>query len=168
MDDSKNRKLGAILSYVSIIASTLISLVYTPFMIRSLGQSEYGLYSLISSVIGYLTLLDLGFGNAIVVYTAKYRAQKKYEEEKKLHGMFFIIFCIIGLIAGIGGLILYFNVNNLFGNTMNSLELHKAKIMMLILTFNLVISFIFSIYGCILGAYEKFVYQKVISILNTI
>ena len=82
--------------------------------------------------------------------------------------MFFIIFCIIGLIAGIGGLILYFNVNNLFGNTMNSLELHKAKIMMLILTFNLVISFIFSIYGCILNAYEKFVYQKVISILNTI
>lgn len=168
MDDSKNRKLGAILSYISIISSTLISLVYTPFMIRSLGQSEYGLYSLISSVIGYLTLLDLGFGNAIVVYTAKYRAQKKYEEEKKLHGMFFIIFCIIGLIAGIGGLILYFNVNNLFGNTMNSLELHKAKIMMLILTFNLVISFIFSIYGCILNAYEKFVYQKVISILNTI
>ncbi|MGN1337075.1 MAG: oligosaccharide flippase family protein [Candidatus Coprovivens sp.] len=168
MDDSKNRKIGAILSYISIISSTLISLVYTPFMIRSLGQSEYGLYSLISSVIGYLTLLDLGFGNAIVVYTAKYRAQKKYEEEKKLHGMFFIIFCIIGLIAGIGGLILYFNVNNLFGNTMNSLELHKAKIMMLILTFNLVISFVFSIYGCILGAYEKFVYQKVISILNTI
>lgn len=168
MDDSKNRKLGAVLSYVSIIVSTLISLVYTPFMIRSLGQSEYGLYSLISSVIGYLTLLDLGFGNAIVVYTVKYRAQKKFEEEKKLHGMFFIIFCIIGLIAGIGGLILYFNVNNLFGNTMNSLELHKAKIMMLILTFNLVISFIFSIYGCILNAYEKFVYQKVISILNTI
>lgn len=168
MDDSKNRKIGAILSYISIISSTLISLVYTPFMIRSLGQSEYGLYSLISSVIGYLTLLDLGFGNAIVVYTAKYRTQKKYEEEKKLHGMFFIIFCIIGLIAGIGGLILYFNVNNLFGNTMNSLELHKAKIMMLILTFNLVISFMFSIYGCILNAYEKFVYQKVISILNTI
>ena len=82
--------------------------------------------------------------------------------------MFFIIFCIIGLIAGLGGLILYFNVNNLFGSTMNSIELHKAKIMMLILTFNLVVSFIFSIYGCILNAYEKFVYQKIISILNTI
>lgn len=168
MDDSKNRKAGAILSYISIIASTLISLVYTPFMIRCLGQNEYGLYSLINSVIGYLTLLDLGFGNAIVVYTAKYRAQKKYDEEKKLHGMFFIIFCIIGLIAGLGGLILYFNVNNLFGATMTNSELNKAKIMMLILSFNLVISFIFSIYSCILNAYEKFVYQKIISILYTI
>ncbi len=168
MNSSKNRKLGVVLSYFSIIASTLIQLLYTPFMIGKLGQSEYGLYSLINSVIGYLTILDLGFGNAIVVYTAKYRAQKKYEEEKKLHGMFFIIFTIIGIISGIIGLILFLNVNNLFGSTMNSVELHKAKIMMLILTFNLVISFVFSIYSSILNAYEKFVYQKLISILNTL
>ena len=168
MDDSKNRRLGAILSYVSIIVTTLISLTYTPFMIRCLGQSEYGLFSLIYSVIGYLTLLDLGFGNAIVVYTAKYRSQKKYEDEKKLHGMFFAIFCIIAFVAGFSGLILYFNVDNLFGNTMNSLELTKAKIMMLILTFNLVVTFVFNIYSSILNAYEKFVYQRIISILNTI
>ena len=168
MEESKQRKFGAILSYVSIVVSTLIQLLYTPFLIRMLGQSEYGLYSLINSVIGYLTVLDLGFGNAIVVYTAKYRAQKKYDEEKKLHGMFFIIFCIIGLMVGLIGIILYFNVDNLFGKTMSTIELEKAKIMMLILSFNLVISFVFNIYSSILNAYEKFVYQKLISILNTI
>ena len=168
MEESKNRKLGAILSYVSIIVNTLIQLIYMPFLIKNLGQSEYGLYSLVNSIIGYLTILDLGFGNAIIVYTAKYRAQKRYEEEKKLHGMFFLVFCIIGLIAGIGGIILYFNVNELFGATMTEIELHKAKIMMLILTFNLVISFIFNIYSSILIAYERFVYQKLISLLNTI
>lgn len=168
MDDSKNRKLGAFLSYISIIASVMIQLLYTPLLIGKLGQSEYGLYSLINSVIGYLTILDLGFGNAIVVYTAKYRTQKKYDEEKKLHGMFFLIFCIIGFITGLLGVIFYFNVNNLFGSTMNDTELYKAKKMMLILTFNLVITFIFSIYSSILNAYEKFIYQKLISLLNTI
>lgn len=168
MDDSSQRKLGAILSYISIIATTLIQLIYTPFLIKMLGQSEYGLYSLINSVIGYLTVMDLGFGNAIVVYTAKYRAQKKYEEEKKLHGMFYVIFCIIGAIAGVCGLILYFNVESLFGSTMSIIELKKAKIMMLILTFNLVITFIFSIYSSIITAYEKFTYQKIISIINTV
>lgn len=168
MNDSKNRKMGALLSYVSIFLTTLIQLIYTPLLIRMLGQSEYGLYSLVNSVIGYLTVLDLGFGNAIVVYTAKYRAQKKYDEEKKLHGMFLIVFCIIAVIVGILGIILYFNVQNLFGKTMTDIEIHKAKIMMLILTFNLVITFIFTIYSSILTAYEKFVYQKVMSILNTI
>ncbi len=167
-EESNQRKKGAVLSYVSIIANTLVQLLYTPFLIRMLGQSEYGLYSLVNSIIGYLTVLDLGFGNAIVVYTAKYRAQKKYDEEKKLHGMFFLIFCIIAVIAGILGIILYFNVDNLFGNTMTTLELKKAKIMMLILMFNLVITFIFNIYSSILNAYERFTFQKTMSILNTL
>ena len=168
MKESNQRKSGAILSYISIIVSTLVQLLYTPFLIRMLGQSEYGLYSLIYSIIGYLTVLDLGFGNAIVVYTSKYRAQKKYEEEKKLHGMFFVIFCIIGLIAGLLGLVLYFNVENIFSNTMTNQELNKAKIMMLILTINLAITFIFNIFSSIITAYEKFTYQKLMAILNTL
>lgn len=168
MNESKQRKVGAILSYVSIIVSTLVQLVYTPFLIRMLGQSEYGLYSLVYSIIGYLTVLDLGFGNAIVVYTAKYRAQKKYDEEKKLHGMFFVIFCIIGVIAGILGLVLYFNVDNLFAGTMTIKELSKTRIMMLILSLNLFITFVFNIYSSIITAYEKFTYQKLMAILNTL
>lgn len=168
MKDSEQRKKGAILSYVSIIASTLVQLIYTPFLIRMLGQSEYGLYSLVYSIIGYLTVLDLGFGNAIIVYTAKYRAQKKYDEEKKLHGMFYAIFCIIGVVAVLLGLILYFNVENIFGNTMTNTELDKTRLMMLILTLNLAITFVFNIYSSIISAYEKFTYQKLMSILNTL
>lgn len=168
MNESNQRKSGAVLSYLSIIASTLVQLIYTPFLIRMLGQSEYGLYSLIASVIGYLTVLDLGFGNAIIVYTAKYRAQGMVEEEKRLHGMFKIIFWIIGLFATLIGIVLYFNVDNLFGKTMTTVELEKAKIMMLILSFNLSITFAFSIYQSIITAYEKFTFQKVLSIVNTI
>lgn len=168
MNSSVERKSGAILSYVSIILSTLVQLLYTPLLIRMLGQSEYGLYSLVSSIIGYLTVLDLGFGNAIIVYTAKYRAQKKYEEEKKLHGMFFVVYCLIGVLAGIIGILLYFLVPTIFGATMTSVELEKMKIMMLILAFNLTMTFIFSIYSSIINAYEKFTFQKIMSILNTI
>lgn len=169
MSNIKNqRKAGVILSYISLLISTLVQLLYTPFLIRMLGQSEYGLYSLVASVIGYLTVLDLGFGNAIVVYTVKYREKKEYTKEKKMHGMFKIIFYLIGIIVGILGIILYLNVNKLFGQTMTTIELRKAKIMMLILTVNLVLTFIFNIYTSIINAYEKFIFQKITSILNTI
>lgn len=70
-------KAGALLSYVSIALNMVIGLLYTPYMLRMLGQSEYGLYSLAASLIAYLTVLDLGFGNAIVRYTAKFRAEGK-------------------------------------------------------------------------------------------
>ena len=165
---NNQRKSGAVLSYVSIIINTLIQIFYTPILIRMLGQNEYGLYSLVSSVIGYLTVLDLGFGNAIVVYTSKYRVQGNIEGEKKLHGMFKIVFIVIGIIAGILGLILFLNVDNMFSNTMTSLELHKMKIMMLILSFNFIVTFSFSIYNSIISAYEKFVFQKLMSIIHSI
>lgn len=169
MNNSENeRKAGAVLSYISIVLSTLVQLLYTPLLTRMLGQNEYGLYSLVSSIIGYLTVLDLGFGNAIIVYTAKYRAEKKYEEEKKLHGMFFVVYLIIGLVAGILGIILYFLVPTIFGATMSTTELGKMKIMMLILAFNLAMTFAFSIYSSIINAYEKFTFQKIMSIFNTV
>lgn len=168
MNDSNERKSGVILSYISIIASTVVQLIYTPFLIKMLGQSEYGLYSLIASVIGYLTVLDLGFGNAVVVYTSKYRVNNEKEKEEKMHGMFKIIFYVIGVITACIGLILYFNIDKIFSNSMTVHELEKAKIMMIILTFNLVITFAFNIYSSIINAYERFIFQKVMSILNTI
>lgn len=168
MNNNKQRKIGVLLSYLTIIINTLVQLLYTPLLIRMLGQSEYGLYSLVSSIIGYLTMLDLGFGNAIIVYTTKFHEQGKYEEEKRLHGMFKVVFTIIGLIAVVLGFVLYFNVDNIFGKTMTDIELDKMRIMMLILIFNLAITFPFSIYASIINAYEKFTFQKIVSILNTI
>ena len=168
MNDSNQRKIGAILSYVSIIITTLIQLIYTPFLIKMLGQSEYGLYSLANSIIGYLTVLDLGFGNAIIVYTSKYRATNDKEAEQKLHGMFKVVFYIIGLIAMLLGIVLFFNVGNIFGNTMSDIELQKTRIMMLILTFNLGITFGFNIYTSIINAYEEFVFQKILAIISTL
>ena len=37
-------KAGAMLSYVSMGLSTIISLVYTPIMLQRLGESEFGVY----------------------------------------------------------------------------------------------------------------------------
>ena len=168
MNESKQLKYGAILSYLSLFINNFLGLIYTPFMLAKLGQSEYGLYSLVTQIIGYLTVLDLGFGNAIVVYTAKYRAKGEKEKEARLNGMFIVIFCIIGIIATLIGAILYFNVNRLFGATMTAGEIGKAKIMMLILTFNLAITFPFSVFSSIVTAYERFVFAKMRTIIRNI
>lgn len=162
------RKFGAILSYIVIALNMVIGIAYTPFLTRKLGQAEYGLYSIINSIMSYLTVMDMGFGNAIIIYTARYVNQNDKEKENKLHGMFFVIYCIIGIAASIVGFVLYFNVNNLFGNSMTDSELSKAKVMMLILTFNLVITFPFSIFGNILTAYEEFIINKIIKIIQII
>ena len=165
-------KAGAILNYVVILLNTLVGLLYTPYMLRMMGQSEYGLYALVASVISYLTILDLGLGNAVVRYTAKFRAEGKQTEQYEMFGMFFILYIVIGFIALIAGSALYFNVDAMFGSTMTAMELDKARIMMIFLVLNLAVTFPMSIFGSIITAYERFVFPRVVNIcrilLNTI
>jgi O-antigen/teichoic acid export membrane protein len=157
-------KAGVLLSYATLGLNNVIGLIYTPFMLRMMGQSEYGLYSLVASVVAYLTVLDFGFGNAIVRYTAKYRAEGKREEQYTLFGTFLLIYSAIGAVAFLAGLGLYMNVENLFSATMTVDELGKAKIMMLLLSFNIALTFPLSIFGSIITAYENFVFQKLMNI----
>ena len=77
MSESKQRKIGALLSYIAMGISILVQLLYTPILITKLGQSEYGLYSTVSSVIAMLAVLNLGFNSGYIRYYAKYNNHRK-------------------------------------------------------------------------------------------
>lgn len=161
-------KAGAALNYVSICLNMVVGLIYTPYMLRMLGQSEYGLYSLAASIIAYLTVLDLGFGNAIVRYTAKFRAEGKQREQEEMFGMFFILYIGIGVIAMIAGSVLSLNVENMFSRAMTDTEVSRTRIMLWLMTFNLAFTFPMSIWGSIMSAYERFVFQRIVSIVRSV
>ena len=161
-------KSGAFLSYVVLALNNMVGLLYTPFMLRMMGKSEYGLYSIAASIVAYLTILDLGFGNAIVRYTAKFRAENKQKEQYEMFGMFFLLYCGIGLIALLAGGVLYWNAENIFDASMTANELSRTKIILALMVFNLAITFPFSLFGSIITAYEQFVFQKVIAIVRIV
>ena len=161
-------KAGAALNYVVLGLNTLLGLIYTPFMLRMLGQGEYGIYSLAASVIAYLSMLDLGFGNAVIRYTAKYRAEGKVDEQYSLFGMFTMLYYAIGLITLLVGIVLYSNVEAIFGEALSVVELSRTKVIILLMVINLAATFPLSIYGAIITAYEDFIFLRVVQILKTI
>lgn len=161
-------KSGAILSYLSLFIGTFIQILYTPIMLRLLGQSEYGLFTLANSVIGYLGVLDLGLGNAIVRYTAKYRALDDKEGEYNLNGMLVIAYSIISIIVIIAGSIIVANAQSIFSNSLSIQEQNTIKTLIMIMVFNMAISLPFGIFGAIVTAYEKFTFQKTLGIIKSI
>lgn len=168
MNKNSQLRIGAILSYISLGLNSFISILYTPIMLRFLGQSEYGLFNLSNSIIGYLGVLDLGLGNAVIRYTAKYRAIDDKEGEKNLHGMFIILYTVLSLITFIIGYIFVSNIEHLFSNSLSSEEISKIKIILSIMIFNLAISFPFGVFGGIINAYEHFVFPKIVAIIRSI
>ena len=73
MNSSVEKKLGVILQYSQMGLNILISFIYTPVMLRILGQSEYGIYNLSNSIISYLSLLSLGFGASYIRFYSRYK-----------------------------------------------------------------------------------------------
>ncbi len=157
-------KGGIALNYVTIGLNIVLGLLYTPYMLRMLGQNEYGLYSLVASIIAYLTLLDFGFGNAIVRYTAKLISDGKQKEQWELNGMFTVIYSLIGLLAAGVGVILYYNMEWLFDAKMTQDDIAQAKVMIILLIINLALTFPLSVYGSIITAYQDYIFQKLLTI----
>ncbi|HFI0330221.1 TPA: lipopolysaccharide biosynthesis protein [Streptococcus suis] len=161
-------KAGAALSYISMGLGYLVSIIYTPIMLRLLGQSEYGLYNLVASVIAYLGVLNFGFGSAYMRYYSRYKVQDDREKIATLNGMFLIIFSVIGLVAVFAGTVLAMNTEVMFGSELTSTELSRAKILMMILVINLAVSFPNIVFTSHITANEKFIFQKLVQMINIV
>jgi len=161
-------KTGALLSYLLIGLSSFISILYTPIMLRLLGQSEYGLYSLVASVVAYLGLFNFGFGSAYIKYFSVYKANNDSDGLARLNGMFLLIFSALGAVAVAAGVVLVINSDVVFGKELSVDELAKAKILMMIMVVNTAITFPTIVFNSYISAKEKFIFQKSLLIIKTI
>lgn len=158
-------KKGAILSYVTIILTNGIGLVLTPFMIQKLGDSEYGLYTLIGSLVGYISVLDFGLNNAIVRFVARYRALEDRKGEENFLATTMLIYTVIASLILAVGVFLYYHLETVFTKLTPS-ELDKAKVMFGILIFNLTITLPGGAFSAIANAYEHFVFPRMLNIVK--
>lgn len=168
MNKCSERKIGIILQYSQMFLSVLISFIYTPMMLRLLGQEEYGMYNLANSIISYLSLLSLGFGASYIRYYSKYKKNGDSYGIKRLNGLFIIVFTVMGLIAFIAGLFISSNVAIFFNNTYSFHDLKIARILMIFMSINISLSFQNSVFTAYIIAQEKFIFQKLLNMLKSI
>ena len=159
-------KAGALLSYLQLAITVLVGLLYTPIMIRLLGQSEYGLYNTVSSTIAMLGILSLGLNSGYIRYYSRYKSSGDEQSVSVLNGTFMFVFCIIGAIALVAGGVLTYNLDLVFKSGLTVEEYEIAEVLMLISTLNMAISFPMSVFGNIISAHERFVFLKVLGMIK--
>ena len=162
------RKKGAVLSYVLMFAEILSSLFFTPFLIRSFGQSEYGVYSLVSSITSYLYLFDLGGGNAVIRYMAKYRVLDDKKKQSDFLSVILVFYAVIGIVIVIFGFILQHNFSAVFGIGLSGEEIQRAKIMFTITMINAAVTLCFTPFQKTIFAFERYVFSKTTDIIRIV
>ncbi len=166
MNGTGNIKTGALISYIGILLNIIAGLIYTPWMIKQIGASDFGLYALTSTIIGYF-LLDFGLGNSISRFISKYRAEDRLEDISNFLGTVYKLYLFISIIIAIILVIFYFLIGSIFLE-FTALEINRLKVVYIIAGFFSIVSFPFNTLNGILISYEKFVPLKLSEIMQKI
>lgn len=160
-------KAGILLNYINMGLGNLIPIFYTPVMLALLGQNEYGLYKLSSSVTSYLSLISLGIGSAVTRYLIKARTEEGEEAEAGVFGLFMIIFQIIAVASFVVGSLLCLNLDLWYGQSLTADELGRMQVLVFIMVCNMALGFSVSPYLSVVNAHEKFIFLQCMNILST-
>lgn len=168
MQMRNEKKAGVLLTYVNLAIGFVIPLLYTPVMLRLLGQAEYGLYSLSNSVISYLGLLTLGLGSAIVRYLMQCRTKGAEKEFNEMAGLFLLIYTVIAVLALLVGLGATRFTATLFGQGLTDWEIRKLNLLIVIMSVSTAISFIASVFTSFITCFERYIFLRILAVANTI
>ena len=166
MKTNSQIQIGIVLSYVATAINSIITLAFTPLVIRLLGKSEYGLYNISNSVVSYLGLLSFGFSNSFIRFYTRAKKEKDEDEVARVNGVFMIIFTAIAVLAVVAGTVIVMNLDIIFGAKLSAEELQRSRILIGILVVNIAITFPAYVYEANVMANERYLFQKVIYIIK--
>ena len=159
--------LGVLFSYMVIAAKLMSGLIYTPIILSSLGQSEYGVYSLCLSFTGYLTIFHAGMNAAYVRFYVQAKEKGDYSIEN-MNGIFFKIYLILGVAGAVCGIAAGVFAEHLFGSKLLPGEYVVLKKSLYLLGITVLFSSISGIFSSAIVANERFVAGKLTELLQTI
>lgn len=157
---SGERKKGIALGYLNLVVTTAVNLLYTPLLIRMLGQGDYGVFQMTNSVVQALAVLTMGFDFAYVKFYSVRDARHEESEIRKLNGMYLIIFVCVAAVAVLCGCVLLANVNFLFSKGLNVHERNLAKTLIGIMVYSVAISFPGTVFDSYIMVHERFAFQQ--------
>lgn len=152
------------MSYIAIGINILTGLLYTPWMIHSIGRENFGLYTLVMSVISFF-VFDFGLSSAVTRFIAKYLADGRQDKADNCMGLVYRLYIIIDILMMLVLMGVYFFIPQLY-KELTIEEIESFKIVYAIAAIYSVISFPFIPVNGVLTAHEKFVQIKLCDIAH--
>lgn len=162
----KQIKVGTLISYFSILVNIVVGLVYTPWMITTIGQSEYGLYTLANSLIT-LFLIDFGLSSATARFISNYHAAGNDDGVNDFLGIVYKFYAVIDTLIFIVLFIIFFLIDKIYVN-LTVEEIKKFKVVYIIAASFSLVNLPFVTLNGVLTAYEKFIQLKLADLLYRI
>jgi O-antigen/teichoic acid export membrane protein len=91
---------GAAFNLLGAAVPAALAVLTVPLVVRYLGQEDYGLLMLVTSIMGYFALIDINITAASTKFVAQHRAQGAHRQVNQTASFGLLIYLVIGLIGG--------------------------------------------------------------------
>ncbi len=90
---------NAAANFTGFAAQVVVAFFLSPILINGLGERRYGVWSLVESVLAYLTVLDLGLTVSVVRYVARFEANSERDNQNRIFSTSLCLFGLSGLVV---------------------------------------------------------------------
>jgi O-antigen/teichoic acid export membrane protein len=163
----KPRIVGNVISNWGAYALAMgVNFFLSPYVVRHIGNTGYGVWTLILSLTGYLGLLDLGVRGAVTRYVAKFHTEAAHDRTSNVASSAMLIFSAVGMVAILASLLLAaFVVGRL---QIPPQYLDAARLVLVIIGLNIATSLVNGVFGGILVGLQRFDLTNGIEIANNV
>lgn len=164
-----NKKtIGVLLSYLLIVIDIFVGLLFVPYLLKSLGDAEYGVYKLMGSTASYLSVLDFGIGGTLTRYIVKFKTERDKKGEENFSAMGLLIYGVLALLVILMSLGITFLIPSMYSLSIQSDSMKEAQFIFFIICATTAVSLFNHGYNGIITAYEGFAYNKTSNIVKII
>ena len=164
-----DRKLGIALSYANTILNMVVGIFLSSYLLRILGNTEYGIYQTITSFVNYLVLLEFGTGTVITRNLTLCMGKPNEEEliKKNVSTIIWITIFLSGLILIVSG-VFYISIDTIYKNSFTPQQIIYSKQIFIFAGIYLLLSFFSHAIRGIILAKHQYTYSSIVSIIRII
>ncbi len=162
----KKYRIGALISYITIAFNIVSGIIYTPWVLKMIGDEDYAIYTVAISIIS-IFMVDFGIGTAISKYISVYYVNKEYEKVNDFLGIIYKLYGFIDLLVFFALFFIYLNLEGIY-TSFDTKSLDKLRVVFLIVGCYSLIQFPFMSLNGVLNSFERFSFAKIIDLLQKV
>lgn len=166
--NNNEKKIAVILSIINTIVSAVVSIIYIPLLLSTIGKNEYGLYQLIGSIIAYFSTMYSSINASVMKYYTEYLIKEDYKKMENTLAISKRIFIFISIIIVIIAIPISYAFKSSFSANLTDNEIKESMFMFKIMILNILVYLNGSIYSASILAHEKFIFRKILDLAVTI
>ncbi|MBQ9761477.1 MAG: oligosaccharide flippase family protein [Oscillospiraceae bacterium] len=165
----KERNKGIIWSYAYTVVNMICGLFLSSYLLRMLGDTEYGIYQTISSFANCLVMLEFGTGTVLTknIILCRSRSASKEEIDRNISTIWTITLILSAIIAAVG-LALYIGIDNIYANSMTAEQITRAKQIYIVTLVYLLASFMFQTGRSTALGFENYTFSSKINLIRVV